>query len=366
MMNVTFFMEQHIGHRAYYENLRTPIDKQDDVKATWVEVTYTSKGSMWHRAPFLPNQVRGTMIGRSQVRQGLKKPVDAFFFNTQVPAVLAGDMGRQTPFFVATDITPIQYDGMGEFYGHRSDRKGVFSYYKHLRNIQTFRSAKAIFPWSSWAGRSLVDDYGVDESKIEVIPPGVNLDLWRPGEFGMNYLREERPFRILFVGGDFERKGGLLVLDAYHELSKRYPPDQVALICVTRSPVPATPGVTVYSDCQPNSPELIRLYQSSDLFVLPSYAEAFGIAAVEAIATGLPVIASNIGGLTDIVDNERTGFIVEPGKIQPLFDKLIAIIENRDLRTGMSKTSRARAEKLFDADKNASRVIQILHKAIEV
>jgi glycosyltransferase involved in cell wall biosynthesis len=359
MIDVTFIMEQHIGHRAYYENLRGPIEKKPDVHATWVEVTYTNQNSVWQRAPFLPAQVKGTMIGRSQVQQGLKISGDAIFFNTQVPAVLAGNIGRKTPFIVATDITPIQYDSMGEFYGHKSNRKGPINYYKHLRNAQIYRKAAYIFPWSSWAGKSLVNDYGVDPRRIEVIPPGVDINTWRPAEFP-----ESHPFRILFVGGDFKRKGGFLLLEAFQELLKRFSPEQVELALVTRSPVPSIHGIRVYSDYQPNSPELIRLYQSSDLFVLPTYAEAFGIAAVEAIATGLPVITTSIGGLTDIVDNGRTGFLVEPGKVQPLLDHMIPFIENRALHNDMSRASRARAERLFNATTNATRVVQFIHEAV--
>ena len=73
MIDVTFFMEQHIGHYAYYENLRDSINRQPEICATWIPVTYTNDRSIWQRLPLLPAGVRGTLIGRGQVRQGLKK-----------------------------------------------------------------------------------------------------------------------------------------------------------------------------------------------------------------------------------------------------------------------------------------------------
>lgn len=355
MIKATFFMEQHIGHYAYYQNLRSSIDRQADVEATWVEVTYTDQSSLWSRTPLLPAGVKGALIGRSQVRNGFKNNGDVFFFNTQAPAALAVNANQPPPYILATDITPLQYDSMGEHYGHKPDRGGLMGNLKHRRNTRIFQNAEYIFPWSSWAGKSLVGDYKVDPRKIEVIPPGVNLDIWRP-----TAVKEHSPFRILFVGGDFIRKGGAVLLDAYKALTKLILSRPIELILITRSAVPPLPGVQVFSDVRPNSPEIVRLYQTSDLFVLPTFAEAFGIAAVEAAAAGLPVIATKVGGLTDIVEDGQTGFLINPGEVQSLADKLFGLIENPDLCLRMSRQGRSRAEKLFDASKNSSRIVQHL------
>lgn len=357
MIEVTFVMEQHIGHRAYYENLRNPVEKQARVRSRWVEVTYQNGGHVWERMGFIPKGIRGPVVGRSQVRQGLRKGADAIFFNTQVPAVLAGTMGKARPFIIATDITPIQYDAMGEYYGHRTNEPQLLKEYKHRRNLQVFNQAAYICPWSSWVGESLVNDYGVDERKIKVIHPGLNLKKWRadPSQKG-------EAVRILFVGGDFERKGGGSLLQAYQALIQRFSPEEVELVLVTRSPVEALAGVKVFSYFEPNSPELIRLYQSSDIFVLPTYAEAFGIAAVEASATGLAVIATRVGGLVDIVEDGRSGFLIDPGRLEALIEKLTFLVENQEARSQMGKIARARTEKLFDAAQNAARVVDLLQE----
>lgn len=363
MIKATFFMEQHIGHYAYYQNLRSSIDRQVDIEANWVEVTYTDQDSLLARTPLLPAQLKGALIGRSQVRKGLKKNVDVYFFNTQTPAALAAKISQRPPYFLATDITPLQYDSMGEHYGHRPDRDGLIASkigsLKHRRNTRVFQRAQTIFPWSSWAGKSLVNDYGVDPRKIEIIAPGVNLDLWRPG-----FVHENQPFRILFVGGDFLRKGGAVLLEAYQALSKLALSRPVELILVTRSTVPLIPGVKVHTDIRPNSPEIIGYYQTSDLFILPTFAEAFGIAAVEATAAGLPVIATQVGGLTDIVEDGQTGFLIQPGEVQVIVEKCIQLIENPELLARMGRQGRARAEMLFDASRNSSRIVQHLQEAV--
>lgn len=353
MVRATFVMEQHIGHRAYYENLRRFVDQSPRLAARWIEVTYNRPGSAWQRLPLLPDHVRGTLVGRSQVRDGLRRqPADVTLFNTQVPAALGGRLVKQRPYVLCTDITPRQYDQMAAHYNHRPDRDGLLSRYKHRANVQLLRGAARLLPWSSWTAASLVADYGVVPERIEVVAPGVDTAVWQP-----RALEEtERPLRILFVGGDLYRKGGEMLLEAFHTL----PAGQAELELVTRTALTPPPGVTLHHDMQPNSAALIALYQSCDLFVLPTHAEAFGIAAVEATAVGLPVIATRVGGLTDVVADGETGFLIAPGDTAALSQRLRLLLEDEALRRRMSRAARARAVSCFDARRNAQRVVDIL------
>lgn len=352
MIRATFFMEQHIGHRTYYQNLRNFVDADPELSPTWIEVTYQKADSIWNQLPLLPANIRGTLIGRQQVHQGLKKPIaDVALFNTQVPAALAGRNRNKQPYILCTDITPRQYDRMGALYGHHPDRNRLIRYYKHRANVKLFQLATRILPWSTWAANSLQQDYHVEPEKIEVIPPGVDVQRWRPAD-----RDNEGPLRILFIGGDFYRKGGQTLLRAFQQL----PPGTAKLILVTRSSLPAQAGVTIYNHMQPNTPELIALCQSCDLFVLPTEAEAFGIAAVEASAVGLPVIATRVGGLEGIVADGETGFLIPAGDYMTLAERICFLIENSNQRQRMKLAARTRAETVFDARKNAGRIIDII------
>lgn len=351
----TFVMEQHIGHYTYYQNLRREIENTPTIKPRWVEVTYKVPGSFFERLP-LPRSLRGSLTGRDQVRRGLKDGCQVAFFNTQVPASLAIDTVRRQPYILSTDITPIQYDEMGEQYGHHVESVKLIRRLKHRLNVELFQHAERVLPWSNWAAQSLIKDYGVAAERIEVIAPGVDLDYWQPGRLE----HPEGPCRVLFVGGDLYRKGGQTLLDAFHQL----PPGCAELILVTRTPFPGEPGVTVYNHLRPNTPELLALYQSSDVFVLPSCAEAFGIAAVEASAAGLPVLASQVGGLQDIVLNGETGYLVQPGDANELAEYLSRLCANPALRRQMGQASRERAQKCFDARKNAARIIEIIFETV--
>lgn len=356
MFQTTFVMEQHLGHRAFYQNLRRFIETLPELKSKWVEVTYSQSGGFWESLPLLPSHIRGTLSGRAQVHKGLsQEESDVVFFNTQVPAALGGALVGKQPYVLCTDITPLQYDRMGEHYGHKADGKGLISRYKHHKNVKLLQGAASILPWSNWVRNSLIDEYGVEAERIEVVPPGVDTKVWCPDP----NKKSDGVLRILFVGGDLYRKGGQLLLDAFEAL----PAGSAELHLVTRTPyVPQQEGITVYHNMTPNSPDLIALYQSCHVFVLPTKAEAFGIAAVEASATGLPVIGTRIGGLTDIVVDNETGFLIEPDDKAGLIKKLHLLAVNPPLRQRLGETARARAEQYFDAEKNAARVAKILQK----
>ncbi|MBE2221672.1 MAG: glycosyltransferase family 4 protein [Anaerolineae bacterium] len=352
MIRVSFFMEQHVGHRTFYNTLREYIGRDIRIKAKWTEITYTDPQSNWGKIPYLTDNLRGTLIGRQQVRRSLlAHESDIAFFSTQVPAVLSGSVLEYCPYVLCTDITPIQYDTMGNYYNHRPDKNGVIGAYKYRANTKVFNKAAHIVPWSNWTKHSLLNDYGVAPSKITVVPVGVDVELWKPKE-----VRSDKPVRFLFVGGDFYRKGGDLLLKAFRQL----PAELAELTLVTRENIPEEENIRTYHNLQPNSPELIALFQESDVFVLPSRAEAYGIVTIEAGATGLPIIMTDIGSARELVGENQNGFLIEVGNVQQLYDRMCCMIENPGLRRNMGQNARQRVEQYFNAQKNVAQIADIL------
>lgn len=350
-----FVLEQHLGHRTYADNLRRFVASDTRLEASWAAVHYAPAGQLWEWVPGLPRSVRGSLRGRGEVRRALSAGFhDVAFFNTQVPAVLGGRLSRGRPYVVATDVTPIQYDAIGARYGHSADRIGPLAWYKRRVNRLVFHGAERLLPWSSWTRSSLLNDYGVRPERVQVLPPGVDLEVWRPGG-----PRSPGPPRILFVGADFHRKGGQALFEAFSAL----PAGSAELVLVTRSVPPPGPGIVCHRGLEPNSAELVALYRSCDLFVLPTEAEAFGIAAVEACAAGLPVVATSVGGLADIVATGETGLLVQPADPRALLGAIAALVEDAPRRRSMGLAARARAEARFDARRNAAEVVSSLAAA---
>lgn len=356
--HISFTMDQVAGHVTNYHNLRSVAQQDSEIQADWCEIFYYKEGGAIEKIrerllPFVPTYFSGILRASVDMNRAIRRhQYDALFTNASV-AVFFGPAFRQTPTMIDFDSTPLQMDQM-EAYTPKRDPKPV-----EALKFQLFRdmlhSATLLQTWSRWAKESAVKDYGVPPEKIVINPPGINLNLWHPG----TAAREEshgRPVRVLFVGGDFRRKGGEQLLEWYQSQDQaRY-----ELHIVTREPVEARPGVFVYHNMQPNSPELLRLYMQSDLFVLPSLGECFGIATVEAMGAGMPVIASDVGGTADIIEPGRNGYIVPAGSAYELGRAITAVSDDPDRMHDMGIQSRQMAEERFDLETNARRTLEYL------
>lgn len=93
-----------------------------------------------------------------------------------------------------------------------------------------------------------------------------------------------------------------------------------------------------------NDPDLLPMYKLSDIFVLPSYEEGFGMVVSEAMAAGTPPIASRINGVKQQVDDGTTGILVDPGSPEQLAEALNKLLDNPEKRSSMSGQSQQRAE----------------------
>jgi N-acetyl-alpha-D-glucosaminyl L-malate synthase BshA len=95
---------------------------------------------------------------------------------------------------------------------------------------------------------------------------------------------------------------------------------------------------------------LVDILSIADLFIMPSQSESFGLAALEAMSCGLPVIASNIGGLPELLVHEKTGYLSEMGDIEAMARYALELLLDKDKYIRFSNESRKRAEKIFSID----------------
>jgi hypothetical protein len=355
---IGFVMDQIAGHVTNYHNMRNVAQLDPELQAIWHEIHYYKYGGAIEQMreqvlPFLPSYATGIMRGAWEAHKALRScTYDALFSNASV-GVFFNRTFRRIPTMIDFDSTPLQIDQM-DAYNSSVDPQPIAAFkWRLTRNMM--HSATLLQAWSRWAKQSAVDDYGIPADKVVVNPPGVNLGFWRPNPSLRNPYAHH-PLKVLFVGGDFRRKGGDLLLEWY----KSQRPDTVELHIVTREPVDSSSGVYVYHNVQPNSDQLIGLYQSSDLFVLPSLGECFGIATVEAMAAGLPVIASDVGGTADIIEPYRNGFIVPGNDVAALSKAITTILEDATCRQNMGTQSRLLAEERFDLRKNAQKTFNYL------
>lgn len=347
-----FVMEQTLGHVTHYRNMRATIDADPSVNATWYPLAFPPRGTL-ETLPVLRDNwsMRASMRARRALAHDGAGRFDALFFHTQVTTLLCVELMRRIPSVISLDATPINYDAVGSAYGHQRARGGV-ELLKVALNKRSLHAARALVTWCDWARRSLIDDYGVDATRITVIPPGVNLDLWpRPAPNDTM-----GPVRVLFVGADFTRKGGETLLRAFQ--AGLY--DRCELHLVTKAPLEPAPGIHVYRDVGPNSDLLKSLYATADLFVLPTLADCFPLAIQEAMAAGLPVIATDVGAINEAVRDGETGLLVPPGDVRALIAALNALTGDPTRRQTMGTRGRALAEQRCDSSANARRILSIM------
>jgi N-acetyl-alpha-D-glucosaminyl L-malate synthase BshA len=96
---------------------------------------------------------------------------------------------------------------------------------------------------------------------------------------------------------------------------------------------------------------LVEILNSADLFLIPSQSESFGLAALEAMACGLPVISSSVGGLPELVKHNESGFIAEIGDVERMAKYAIDLLTNEKKYALFSKNARERAVQQFDVSK---------------
>ena len=94
--------------------------------------------------------------------------------------------------------------------------------------------------------------------------------------------------------------------------------------------------------------EVKRTMSEADILLLSSVKEEFGVVLAEAQAMGLPIVATRVGGVPEVVDDGVTGFLVPPRDPQALADKLLLLANNPELRRQMGERGRERVKRLFD------------------
>ncbi len=358
--HVGFVLERSLGHVTQADTLSTLLPREAGIDADIATIDYEATG--WSaRVPGYGSNwtVRAGLRARRALRAlGRRAPLDALFIHTQVPAVLARRWMRRIPTVVSLDATPLQYDELGAHYGHEPGHPRL-EQLKWRANQACFRRAAHIVTWSRWAKGGVVDGYGIDPDAITVIPPGVDPSVWRragPAPAG--------PVRILFVGGDLERKGGDLLLRAFASLRGQLAADrpdlEVALELVTKAAVPAQPGVTVHGGMQPNSPDLVALYHRCHVFCLPTRGDCLPMVLSEAGAAGLPLVSTAVAAIPEIVRPGDTGLVVPLDDHDALVAALRALATDSDLRQRLGAAAQQLVGRDFNAEKNVHQLAQLL------
>ncbi|MGB7380107.1 MAG: glycosyltransferase family 4 protein [Rivularia sp. (in: cyanobacteria)] len=362
MFNFGFIVEQALGHITHYQNLRYWVDKDTNIKPNWMPVG-ASTNDIWEKLPVIRNNwsLQVSLRTRKAIKAAmeLQKP-DALFLHTQTLALFAIPLMHRIPTIISTDATPLNLDSVANGYNHKVGSNYFAEYGKYQWNKSTYNAATAIVTWCEWAKNSLIHSYGIPADKIAVIPPGVDLKQWH---FKREYIEPvaKNPLRLLFVGGDFARKGGYTLLEAFlNGLDRDFTLDIVTKDTSLKQELTGIENLQLHYDLTPNSQRLKQLYAQADIFVFPTQADCLPSAISEAMAAGLAIITTNVGALCEQVEHGVNGLIVPPSDAAALAIALQTLKNNPEKITAMAAASRRIAEKRFDAQRNYGAILNLM------
>lgn len=199
--------------------------------------------------------------------------------------------------------------------------------------------ADYILVGSSFAKKSFIAE-GIPESKLCVIPYGVDTNLFTPPE----EAKPTKAFNLLFIGQLTQRKGLSYLLEAYKRI---HGPDTTLTVIgqVQDDGAALQPWRHLIRHVPPvPRPQLAQFLQAADVFVFPTLVEGMPIVVLEAMASGLPVITTP-NGPGDVVRDQVDGFLVSPRDVDAIVEQLEQLRVNPELRAEMGQNARQRAEK---------------------
>ena len=223
-----------------------------------------------------------------------------------------------------------------------------------MLQAQGIANADLVLYSSLWAAQGAIDHYATDERKIRVIPFGANLEDIPARDVVLARTMHDC-CRLLFVGVDWERKGGSIALETLIALERLGIPAELTICGCVPPQNTNHPHMKVIPFLNKNDPQqrqqLERLYLESDFFILPSRCECFGIVFCEASAYGLPSIATRTGGVPEVVKEGINGFTLPPDATGDAYAQVIAkLYLNPGLYQRCVQASRERFETLLNWD----------------
>jgi len=218
---------------------------------------------------------------------------------------------------------------------------------------------------------------GFPPENIQVIYHGIRTDLQLSEEdFGLNRIREGRPFRILFAGALIPYKGvdtlimalsGLVHLKEVRDIrldivgqgAREYTEELCALFRQHQ-----LDGFVSFLGFVPRQ-DLLMKYREYDVFIWPTKREEpFGTVVIEAMISGVPVIASSVGGPTEYITNGRTGILVPPGDSVKLAIAIHNLLFDDGLRERIRKNALALVRDRFDIERSIDKIESYIRERI--
>jgi glycosyltransferase involved in cell wall biosynthesis len=269
-----------------------------------------------------------------------KSSTEIAFIDTDIPIIYASD--------ATFELLHNYYPGFSNLLS-RSVREGNL-----IEKAAIDKSSFITYPLK-WAADSAIKHYKADKEKIKLYPYGPNIDDVPQNNKKLLFKKESSKCKLLFLGVDWQRKGGDIAVEALLELiSMGIDAELTVCGCIPPKRVKHD-NINIIPFLDKNDKKqrdkLNKLFVYSDFLIFPTKAECFGSVLCEANAFGLPVLASRTGGLVELIEEGGNGFLFDiNARGIDYAQKIFEVFPNKQLYSEMRQASRYIYEDKYNWD----------------
>lgn len=273
--------------------------------------------------------------------------------------------GMSAPFCRRADFPDVKYVVITSYTMALSRKYEEWCTYPHeyekwiALEKELYYGAELILTTNDNVRYSLCDDYGMDMNKTLNMGYGLTFD--QCPDFEKDYNKKD----ILFVGFDFKRKGGFVLLDAFKNVRKKMPDARLVIIGPSKKIYHIEQEGVEFLGPVFDRKKVKQYFKDASVFVMPSLCEPFGLVLLEAMAYKLPCIGTRVDAMPEIIQDGETGYLVDPHNSDQLADRLIRILSDKDAARHMGQEGFNKLKEKFDWDKVGFCIDSVLSKIVK-
>ncbi len=222
----------------------------------------------------------------------------------------------------------------------------------------------------------ICDHFNLPREKVDVIPNAIDATKYQISvdrgavrqRYGVGYGEK----LILCVGRLVPQKGIEYFIRAIPAIAKRYPEAKFVIVgegwsrdILEAEAHASGQGRKIQFTGFASDQEVINLMTSADVLVVPSIYEPFGIVALEGMATGVPVVASKVGGLSEVIEHDRTGLFVYPKNPESIAWGIDKVLSDPDHAKWMTENAKEKLHNAYSWEAVAMKTVDVYRKVVE-
>ena len=260
---------------------------------------------------------------------------------------------READFFsIAENILNTKLDNLREK-KHKMLKRHIW---QRIKQRISYKDADYLLPVSNSLKKALIQTYSINPQKIYILYNGVSSFVLKQSTKNIKCNFTEKN-RLLFVGRTIGTKNEVALLKALPAILKSCPDTNLTIIGDgywhdTLKQVAKKLGIEQYVTFLRHVPhkEIVTYYKNANVFVFPSFSEGLPKVVLEAMACGLPVVASNVDGNNELVIDGYNGYLIDPYNIDDMVEKVVHLLKNKELAIKMGQNGRDIVLKSFTWD----------------